>query len=122
MVAHARDAFADELRGLGFDPELLGADRVAYPLVPEHGRLAGSDLRVGLQVPPDWRRTPPSGPHLQTAALPISPNGEHPNRVHASDPFGPGWVYLSRPFPEGWRGDWPVEKYLAYVARLIDTL
>ena len=83
------------------------------------GRFAGQQIRLGFEVPPEFPRTPPHGPHFSPRLLPINTSpSNHPDRVHES-PLGPDWEHWSRPFVN-WKGAEGVAGYLAYVARLFE--
>jgi hypothetical protein len=120
MSAEGKGEFARQLRELGLTPEDLGEHKLAVAWTIPEGRFAGQAVRLGFDVPCEFARTPPSGPHMSPRILPINPNAAaHPARVHES-PFGADWLYLSRPYP-GWKPKVGVPGYLAFVAHLLRT-
>ncbi len=112
--------FRRQLIELGYDSEPREDGRVVLPYTVRAGRHAGKQLRLGFEVPCDFPRTPPSGPHFAPRLQTINPGApNHPDRAHESS-FGSDWQYWSRPYP-GWRGTETVATYLAYVDRLLET-
>lgn len=120
-MAEGHEAFADELRKLGITvEETLSGNRVIIEYEPSTGRFRGQHLRLGFEVPPNFPRTPPGGPHVSPALLPINRTAaRHPDKVLPSA-FGNDWQYWSRPFPN-WNGRGGVARYLAFVDKLFDT-
>lgn len=117
-----RDEFARALRELDYEPRMLDGNRIAFPWEIGIGRLSGTRVDLGFEVPPDFRRNLPSGPHVSPRIADIHESApHHPQRVHKS-PFGDTWIYLSRPYPGKWRGTEPLETYLAYIGWLLETL
>jgi len=116
--------FTRQLRELGYEVQVHGSRCVVQHAIAT-GRLKGSQVRLGFDVPPEFPRTPPSGPHLSPGILPVNTDAPaHPQRVHGSDfgsQFGGEWIYLSRPL-HGWRGSEPVSKVLAHVDQLLETV
>lgn len=82
------------------------------------GRFAGEPVQIGLIVPPDFPRTPPSGPHLVPRLIGL--HGGGPGGVHNSD-FGMGWEYWSRPYQNWGRDGRDVSAYLAFLRSLFAT-
>jgi hypothetical protein len=120
----ATTEFARQLRGFGYEPTELGPNRITYKYTVETGRFAGQEVIVGLDVPPDFDRTPPSGPHISPRILPLNPSAPaHPERVAESN-FGPEFEYWSRPYPS-WGKDGrdkrDVGAYLAFLRHLFAT-
>lgn len=114
------EEFARQLTELGFEINVRDGARVAVAYTITGGSHAGAEVRLGFEVPPEFPRSPPGGPHLSPRLFPMNPNAAgHPERV-ADSKFGADWQYLSRPYA-GWRGREPVAKYLAYIARLFAT-
>ena len=114
--------FVTELATLmGHAPTELGSNRVAYDYTIPAGRLKGTAITIGIEVPGDFPVTPPGGPHLKPRILPLNPSAPgHPERV-AESAFGSEWEYWSRPYP-GWsESDHTVRSYLAHVRNLLVT-
>ena len=114
--------FIRQLTGLGFEVGDHDGDRVSFDWVVPCGRYRGQDLRLGFEVPGDFPRTPPHGPHFTPALFPVdTTTDKHPDRVHASA-FGADWRQWSRPY-ESWEiTDRSVATYLAYVKALFCIL
>jgi len=117
-----RDKFKEGLEALGYTVELKDNDNIIIPFVIAEGRFAGQQIRVGLQIPPDFEMTPPGGIHISPRLIPINPNGaDHSSRSAESGPFGAEWEYLSRPFNQ-WPFKRTVKRYMEYVSHLLETL
>ena len=119
----ARQHFLYELRSIGYTPDDLRENRLAFDYVVPVGRFAGRNIRLGFVVSDDFPLSPPGGPHLQPQLLPIHPaNDAGPlGGIHAS-PFGSDWQYWSRPHPN-WRATKrTVRDYLAHIRHLFDLL
>lgn len=84
------------------------------------GPLQGTKVRLGFVVPPEFPRTPPSGPHLSPAGLFNSRPSPVPG-LNAS-PFGPDWCYLSRPFHRPSPSRNTVTTYLAFVDAVLASV
>jgi hypothetical protein len=80
----------------------------------EVGSQAGHQIRIGLQVPPDWPLTPPPGPH-------VSPRLGHPHGAVHSSPLGDDWEYWSRP-AQNWAADRSTRAYLRHLRTLFAQL
>lgn len=121
-AGQGRDEFERQLRELGYTPESKSGDnKTSFDYVPAGGRFKGQTIKVGFDIPTDFPRTPPSGPHVRPALLPMNPGApSHPDRTAESTPFGAGWQYWSRPFP-AWKEKFGVAGYMSYVDRLFDT-
>ena len=127
-MAEGRDEFARQVQELGYellptppDPAQPG-NRVAFEYAIPGGRLDGQKIKLGFEVPPDFPRTPPSGPHLSPRLLPLNPGApDHPQRVAESPNFGPEWEYLSRPYRGTWRGREGAAEYLAHIDHIFRT-
>ena len=116
-----RAEFERQLRQMGIAPEVVGDARIAFPFVVPAGTFAGRELKLGFDVPAEFPRTPPSGPHFTPRLLPVNPGAAaHPQRSHES-PFGPGWEYWSRPYAEWGRDGKTLAAYMAYVRHLFVT-
>ena len=120
-MAGGKDEFERQLREMGYEPEPRPDGRTVFAYQIQTGRLAGTAIRLGFVVPPDFSRTPPSGPHVSPQLLPLNPGAPtHPTRVHASD-FGSEWQYWSRPYP-AWNPRNTAATYLAYMEHLFGTI
>lgn len=114
--------FARQLQELGYEVVDNGVDRLSSDYEVPCGWYRGKRLRLGFEVPADFPRTPPHGPHFSPAFLPINTNtNQHPQRVHASC-FGADWIHWSRPHPSWENTDRSVATYLAYIKALFCTI
>lgn len=116
-----RDEFARQLRELKIEPELRESSQLVFRYPIDIGRFAGTKTRVGLDVPPDFPRIPPGGPHVSPRL--IAEKSATPGGVGGSNasPFGGDFEYWSRPY-SGWgRDGQTVRAYLAHLRRLFDT-
>jgi hypothetical protein len=120
-----KDAFIQGLKELGCTAEDLGSNRIAFPYTIKEGRFKDREIRLGIEVPPDFNVTCPTGPHILPGLIPVNPNGAGNDRA-AESPFGAEWQYLSRPFrdqQQGWnRTRRDVKAYLHHVRQILDTL
>lgn len=125
MAVFGKEVFAAGLTELGYAPEDLGNNRVAFTYTVVAGRFKGQVIKMGLEVPPDFHATCPTGPHISPRLIPINANGGANNRATDS-PFGNGWEYLSRPFvdgADGWnRTTKDVKAYLKHLQRVLEIL
>jgi hypothetical protein len=123
-VSPGAEEFARQLKELGYPVESNGNGRVAFPYTVPAGRFSGQQVRLGLEIPADFPRMPPSGPHISPVFLPINTGVErHPDKVADSpfgETFGGKWMYWSRPNKD-WTGRERVEKYLAFLHSLFAT-
>ena len=121
-MAQGREEFDRQLRELGFSPQTAQPDpRVVFTYTIPRGRFTGQVVTLGLEVPPEFPRTPPPGPHLTPRILPMNPGAaSHPEKT-ADSPFGGDWQYLSRPFT-GWKGREGVATYLELEKRRYDQV
>jgi len=125
MAVLGKEAFSEGLKELGYAVEEMANNRVAFPYAVPTGRFKGQIVKIGLEVPPDFRATCPTGPHISPRLIPNNPNGGPENRA-AESPFGAEWQYLSRPFVEGADG-WnrttkDVRAYLRHIQRILEAL
>lgn len=120
-----KDAFIQGLKELGYTPEDLGANRVAFAYTVKDGRFKDRTIKVGIEVPADFNVTCPTGPHISPSLIPLNPNGAGNDRAAGSG-FGQEWQYLSRPFRDqqaGWnRTKRDVKAYLRHVRQILDSL
>ena len=115
-----RNAFCRQLAEMDHEYEVLPPNWVIISHDVATGRFAGQHIRLGFEVPPDFPRTPPHGPHFSPCLLPANPSVKtHPDRVHNSN-LGAEWRHWSRDFTH-WRGKEGVAGYLAFVAHLFAT-
>lgn len=117
-MSEGRAEFARQLKEVGIESEAedqAGTGKVVFPFPITVGRFAGTTVRMGLNVPPDFDRTPPSGPHI-TPPL-IRQHGGGPGNVGGSD-FGPDFEYWSRPYTNWGRDGRTVIAYLAFLRML----
>jgi hypothetical protein len=120
-MAQGREEFERQLRELGYSPEPSQPDgRVVFEYTAPRGRFNKQAVRLGFEVPPEFPRTPPPGPHVTPRILPMNPSAaSHPEKTNDS-PYGGDWQYWSRPFT-GWTGRESVAKYLVFVDHLFET-
>ena len=120
-----KDAFSQGLRELGYNAEDCGNSRIAFDYTIKEGRFKDRLIKVGVEVPPDFNVTCPTGPHISPRLVPMNPNGTGNDRS-ADSGFGADWQYFSRPFrdqQEGWnRTKRDVKAYLRHIRQILDTL
>jgi hypothetical protein len=121
-----KEAFTEGLQQLGHVVEDRGANRLAFKYQIRAGRFKDREITVGVEVPPDFNVTCPTGPHLSPRLIPINPNGTGNDRAMESPNFGTDWEYLSRPFvdqQQGWnRTKRDVKSYVRHIKRIVETL
>ena len=111
------EEFCRQLVDLGYEPEKKDPNWAIIDHEIGAGRFAGTRIRLGFEVPPEFPRTPPHGPHFTPCLIPVNPSVQsHPERVHPS-PLGADWGHWSRTFTN-WKGKEGVAGYLAFVAHL----
>lgn len=125
------DIFEAGVRSLGHIPERApGApNHIVFPYTVTCGSFEGTEVRLGLHIPPDFPMTAPSGPHVFPILFADDGTGQVPRGgVHLNhDPtfaqhFGGEWQYWSRPYPNWSGGKNPVATYMAFIKRLWDAL
>ena len=133
------EQFCEGLRALGYEPEVrpdaqAGVGKfVVFDYEIEIGPRRGEIIRLGLQVPPDWPMSPPSGPFVSPHLLPVRPEsgrGRPWDNVHEAQGRGVDlpegeWQYWSRPFPgsPGWGStEKTVATYLRHIRTLVGEL
>ena len=117
----ATTEFARQLRGFGHEPTEVSPNRITFRYTVEVGRFVGQEVIIGLDVPPDFDRTPPSGPHISPQILPLNPTATtHPEKVANSD-FGAKFEYWSRPYQNWGKDGRDVGAYLAFIRHLFAT-
>jgi len=125
-MAFGKEAFSEGLTELGYTVEDRGDNRIAFRYVIGAGRFKGREILVGIEVPPDFNVTCPSGPHISPRLIPINPNGTANDRAAESQSFGADWEYLSRPLgdqQQGWhRTKRNVKSYMRHLKRILETL
>jgi hypothetical protein len=114
--------FERQLKEQGYEPFLgFPPPRVAFEYEIPRGAFKGLKVKIGLEVPPDFPLTPPTGLHISPCLLPFNPNGStHKDRTAPSG-FGSDWQYLSRPFV-GWKVASAVPRYLIHIDWLLETI
>ncbi|MFJ8351588.1 hypothetical protein ACIQ9J_35615 [Streptomyces sp. NPDC094153] len=97
------------LRQVGYAVEQSGNFAVFGYLI-EVGPQAGTTVRIGLELVPDWPLSAPHGPH-------ISPRLGHPHGAVHNSPLGQEWEHWSRP-PADWAQDRTVRGYQRHLRTL----
>jgi hypothetical protein len=103
-VSHSGGAelFAEQLKPLGIEPSVT-SEWVEFTFEVPGGTYAGTTVRMAIQVPPEFPRTPPGGIHFKPRLRPVNAAaGSHPERSHESSRFPEG-EYWSRPYQD-WAG------------------
>jgi hypothetical protein len=134
MATPASENFAEQLRDLGYEPEVMWEEVVVFGYEVPLGKHLGEIVKIGIHVPAGWSTVPPSGPFVSPRVLPINPaqgRGRPWDAVHEAngrtpfqDPNGE-WEYWSRPFPTnpGWANtDQSVGTYLTHLRTLFDEI
>jgi hypothetical protein len=122
-MASGKEEFERQLREMGIEPHAgQGDNRVVFDYVVSEGRFTGTQIRIGLIVPPEFSRTPPGGPHVSPRLLPMNPSASDHSTKTAESEFGPEWQYLSRPYRGAWTGRKGVADYLAHIDHLFATI
>lgn len=130
-MSASTDDFIAQLRELGYEPELRPNDFVLFDYEVELGRHIGEVVKVGLQVPPDWPVSPPSGPFVSPRLLPISGGvtgrGRPWDAVHTVEGRGlddPAevWEYWSRPYVAWPTTDRSMRAYLRHLRTLFGEI
>lgn len=121
-MAEGREEFERQLRELEYAPDASqSGNRVVFEYVVPDGKFKGRTVNLGFDVPAEFPRTPPPGPHVSPALLPMNPSAQdHPTKT-APSPFGNDWQYWSRPC-KGWRGREGVAEYLVFIDHLFRTV
>ncbi|WP_217178955.1 hypothetical protein [Streptomyces sp. AC495_CC817] len=101
------------LRRVGYTVEQSGNFAVFDYLI-EVGPQAGTTVRIGLELVPDWPLSAPHGPH-------ISPRLGHPYGAVHNSPLGQEWEHWSRP-PADWAQDRTLRGYLRHLRTLFTQL
>ncbi len=124
--------FVEGLRELGYEPAALPGmpDHITFSYIVGSGRFAGTAVRVGFIVPPQFPEGLPTGMHVSPQLLPMGLSGGHPaggiHHQHAL-PFergaGGAWQYWSRPYDlQAWTSTKRTPgTYMAHIAKLWDT-
>ena len=126
MSPFGKEAFREGLKALDYACTDLPDARLSFPYTINAGRFAGTQVEVGLEIPPDFNVTCPSGPHIRPRLVPINTAAQTNERAAESPAFGTDWLYLSRPFSSD-GGAWnrtprDVRAYLKHVKRILETL
>lgn len=120
-MLQGHEEFCRQLVDLGFAPTKHGERSLWIEYEVRYGPLEGTTIRLGFEVPPEFPRTPPSGPHVSPAGV-FTSRPRPMQGLHASGPFGQDWVYLSRPFHRHGPGRNSVTAYLAFVDAVLADL
>ena len=104
---------------LGYTVQEQDDIKVAFEYEVPVGRNIGKKLQLGFEVRNDYPMNCPQGPHFKSIGL--ENWVEPPNNINPS-PFGSGWRYWSRPFPDWNRTDRKVKTYLAHIKNLMAKL
>ena len=120
-----KEAFSEGLKQLGYNPEGRGDSRLAFRYTIAARRFKDREITIGIEVPPDFNVTCPTGPHISPRLIPMNASALGNDRA-ADSSFGPEWQYLSRPFVE-WQMGWnrtskDVKAYLRHIKRILETL
>ena len=116
----AKSDFINELKALGYNLQEPDSNRVVFELEVPIGKNIGKKIIIGFEVPPDYPMNCPSGPHFKSGSL--LDWVEPPNNIHESAPFGEGWRYWSRPFPDWNRIERSAKNYLSHVKNLLANI
>lgn len=107
---------------MGLEVTQVDGDKISFPYEVPVGPRLGERIVLGFVVPPDYRASPPSGPHVSPPMYPLAPGGVHPTGgIHAS-PLGEGFQYWSRPFGDWARTGRTATAYMAFIRQLFATL
>lgn len=121
-----KEAFNAGLKELGYEAEECGVNLVAFTYVIGAGKFKDREIKVGIDVPPDFNVTCPTGPHISPRLIPINTGAMGNERAAESPSFGAEWQYLSRPFVDqqaGWnRTNRSVKAYVRHIKRILETL
>src|SRR5580704_1763426 len=79
-----KEAFKVGLEELGHTVEDRGENRLAFKYRIGGGRFKDREISIGVEVPPDFNVTCPTGPHLSPRLIPINPNGAGNDRATES--------------------------------------
>ena len=125
-IMFGKEAFNAGLKEQGYETEDGGGNLTIFKYVIGAGRFNGQTIKVGIDIPPDFNVTCPTGPHISPRLIPINTGALGNDRAAESPAFGPEWQYLSRPFvdqQEGWgRTTRDVKAYLRHIKRILETL
>lgn len=124
----ATQDFADGLRALGYQPEVVDGF-VVIDYVVELGPLIGKGVRLAFRNTESFPSAPPGGPCVSPRLLPLtSEPGATVRGIHtlesvfqASLQPSDQWEYWSRPF-QGWAAAYGVGDYMAHIRRLFDEI
>lgn len=108
------DKFAEELKEMGFDPEVDG-NRVSIDYVIPCGRFNGEKLKMGFEVN-GFPANAPHGPHFSKHLMPMKQRG-----IHTSN-FGQGWQHWSRPHNDWNKTDRKVKNYFSFLRMLFNNI
>jgi hypothetical protein len=124
MAQYGKEPFKAGLEELGFEVTDHGENRLSFRYRIGAGRFENTEVDVGIDVPPDFDVTCPTGPHIKPRLIPLSSANDSTRAADSS--FGSDWEYLSRPFSEnqqGWnRVTRGVKAYIRHIRRILETL
>jgi hypothetical protein len=121
------ESFSEQLRGLGYEPEVRHGQFVVFDYAVPVGKHANETVKVAIQVPGDWPMSPPSGPFVSPRLLPISGGttgrGRPWDAIHTAHDRGLAdpeeiWEYWSRPYNAWPNTDRTVKAYLRHLLTL----
>jgi len=116
-----RSEFIQELKEMGYELTEEANHIVVFPYVIPVGKLAGTKIKLGLQI---TDLVPPPGPLVCPRLHPLHPGNDIPHPfggIHECKELGQDWQYWSRPF-KGWKNtDRSARTYMAYINTLFDT-
>lgn len=118
----AQQDFIDQLKALGYQLQARNDGRIAFDYMIPVGKFMDTKISLGLEAPGDFPLTPPPGIHVSPHLLPLNTtSNHHPEGGINTSPFGEGWQYWSRPFPNWAGSDRTVRTYMAHVRHLFGT-
>lgn len=110
--------FANELKALGLEPQVLDSLKISFEYEVPIGKNIGKKITMGLNIDPNYPMTCPTGPHIKALDAEWV---EHPLNIHNRDEW-PGFRYWSRPFPDWNRVERNVKTYLAHIKNIMMTV
>jgi len=120
-MAEGREEFEAQLRALGLKPIGAEGNLTKFAFEIPVGKFMGDCIELGFDVPGDFPRTPPSGPHVSPRLA--RDKGAAPGGVNTNigdSPFGDKFEYWSRPYQGQWgRDGLTVGAYLAHIRKLL---
>ncbi|MCB0264654.1 MAG: hypothetical protein KDH95_18895 [Calditrichaeota bacterium] len=111
--------FINELIALGYNPVEPDSSKIYFEYVVPVGPNIGKKILVGFEIGNNFPASCPSGPHFKSIGI---EGWKEPSQNIHDSPFGPGWRYWSRPFPDWNRCKKTVKVYLAHIKNLLVKL